>query len=122
MTAKGYGNFHHYNGDTLQELMEQGRNRIEAQIKDLGYQITDYMSFDEYCAWIDSLPNMSGDQLVIAMIEKLQQLQTEECTCTDPERTCPACRHAAYRVWYLRQEPVDSHLEAQIEQQFETDF
>lgn len=120
MSIKGFGNYGGYNGDTIEDLQRYARNRNVATIQEIGYQIIEYMSFDEYTSWIDQLPNLAPEELILVMTEKLEHLQTEECTYVDPERTCPACHHAAYRVWYLRQEPVDSHLEAQYEQRFET--
>lgn len=118
----GIGNGYGYKGDTVTELQEYAASRLQAQIQEVGYQIIEFIPFDEYSNWIDGLPKMSGTNLLAAMQDKLTNLETEECTCIDPERTCPACRHAAYRQWYLRQESVDGHLEAQYEQQFETDF
>lgn len=104
MSIKGFSNYGGYNGDTIEDLQRYARNRNVATIQELGYQIIEYMSFNEYTGWIDQLPNLAPEELILVMTEKLEHLQTEECSCVDPERTCPACRHAAYRVWYLREE------------------
>jgi len=103
MSAFQFGNYYHYRGDSLSDLMSYRINALEAQIKEVGMSILEYVNYDEYSAWIDSLPEKGGADLLKTMQERLDTLVTEECTCSDPERTCPACRHAAYHKWYLQE-------------------
>jgi acyl carrier protein phosphodiesterase len=107
MTLKGYGNFGHYNGETLAEIKDRARATMESQAQELAWQILEYMSADEYGSWIDGQPDFTLAQFIQIEQEKLDQLRGEECTCTDPERTCPACRHAAYHQWIMREEIIN---------------
>lgn len=99
MSRYGYGNFGHYRGETLDEMITAKRGTLRAQYDEIAWQIVDLIGQDEYERWVDACPDdYTLQQWIDAAKEKLDDLRYEECECRPGDvMACPACRHRNYQ-------------------------
>src|SRR5512139_711380 len=90
MTAKGFGNYHHYNGDSIAEMIEGMELSQQNKYHRLIHALVELIGRKAVDEWADKteLDSMTTAEAIREVEYKLDQF---ECYCTPVNDPCGGC-------------------------------